>query len=101
MALVLTEEQELLKQTAAEFFHEKTPVTHLRALRDANWFLGPLFFMVFVTLGFFVLINMLIAIISDAYIDTKAELEKGDTPESRFKRSPIRAEGLDFRRHGW
>jgi len=36
MSLVLTEEQELLKQTAAEFVAEKAPVTHLRALRDGK-----------------------------------------------------------------
>ncbi len=36
MSLVLSEEQELLKQTAAEFAAEHTPVTHLRELRDAQ-----------------------------------------------------------------
>ncbi|MDJ0789813.1 MAG: acyl-CoA dehydrogenase family protein [Myxococcota bacterium] len=36
MSLVLTEEQELIKQTAAEFVQEKSPVTELRALRDAE-----------------------------------------------------------------
>jgi alkylation response protein AidB-like acyl-CoA dehydrogenase len=36
MALVLTEEQELLKQTAAEFSAQRTPVTHLRELRDSR-----------------------------------------------------------------
>jgi alkylation response protein AidB-like acyl-CoA dehydrogenase len=34
MSLVLTEEQELIKQTAAEFLKENSPVTHLRELRD-------------------------------------------------------------------
>lgn len=34
MALVLTDEQELLKETAAEFLNDKSPVTHLRELRD-------------------------------------------------------------------
>jgi len=34
MALVLSEEQELLKNTAAEFFAENAPVNHLRELRD-------------------------------------------------------------------
>jgi len=34
MALVLTEEQELLKETASEFLNDKSPVTHLRELRD-------------------------------------------------------------------
>jgi len=35
MALVLTEEQELLKQTAREFVQEKSPVSELRRLRDS------------------------------------------------------------------
>jgi len=35
MALVLTEEQELLKQTAKEFVQEKSPVSELRRLRDS------------------------------------------------------------------
>ncbi|MBW2241782.1 MAG: acyl-CoA dehydrogenase family protein [Deltaproteobacteria bacterium] len=34
MSLVLTEEQELLKETAAEFLREHAPVTHLREFRD-------------------------------------------------------------------
>jgi len=36
MALVLTEEQELLKQTAREFVQEKSPITELRRLRDSG-----------------------------------------------------------------
>ncbi|MEM7411325.1 MAG: acyl-CoA dehydrogenase family protein [Myxococcota bacterium] len=36
MSLVLTEEQTLLKETAAEFVQEKSPVTHLRELRDKS-----------------------------------------------------------------
>ena len=36
MALVLTEEQELLKETVREFAREKTPVSRLRALRDSK-----------------------------------------------------------------
>jgi alkylation response protein AidB-like acyl-CoA dehydrogenase len=34
MSLVLTEEQELIKATAAEFLREHSPVSHLRELRD-------------------------------------------------------------------
>ena len=34
MALILNEEQELLKQTAREFIQEKSPVAELRRLRD-------------------------------------------------------------------
>ena len=36
MALILNEEQELLKQTANEFFNANTPVTHMRELRDTK-----------------------------------------------------------------
>ncbi|MGI9592871.1 MAG: acyl-CoA dehydrogenase family protein [Myxococcota bacterium] len=36
MALVLTEEQDLLKQTAREFIQEKSPVAELRRLRDST-----------------------------------------------------------------
>ena len=35
MALVLTEEQELLRQTAHDFVQEKSPVSELRRLRDS------------------------------------------------------------------
>ncbi|MAE95396.1 MAG: acyl-CoA dehydrogenase [Deltaproteobacteria bacterium] len=34
MSLVLTEEQELIQQAAAEFLKERAPIAHLRALRD-------------------------------------------------------------------
>jgi alkylation response protein AidB-like acyl-CoA dehydrogenase len=34
MAMILSEEQELLQQTAKEFLAEEAPVSHLRALRD-------------------------------------------------------------------
>ena len=36
MALVLTEEQELLRQTAREFIEEKSPLGELRRLRDSQ-----------------------------------------------------------------
>jgi acyl-CoA dehydrogenase len=36
MDLVLTEDQELIAKTAADFVKEKSPVARLRALRDAN-----------------------------------------------------------------
>jgi acyl-CoA dehydrogenase len=36
MALVLTEEQSMLQESAREFLHKKTPVRHLRALRDQH-----------------------------------------------------------------
>jgi alkylation response protein AidB-like acyl-CoA dehydrogenase len=34
MAMVLTEEQKMLQESAREFLQKKTPVSHLRALRD-------------------------------------------------------------------
>ena len=36
MALVLSDEQQLLQDTVREFVREKMPVKHLRALRDSN-----------------------------------------------------------------
>ena len=34
MKLILTEEQEFLRDTAKDFAQERTPVTHFRSLRD-------------------------------------------------------------------
>ena len=36
MKLILTEEQEFLRDTAKNFAQERTPVAHFRALRDSN-----------------------------------------------------------------
>jgi alkylation response protein AidB-like acyl-CoA dehydrogenase len=36
MALVLTEEQQLLRDTATQFFQQRVPVANLRKLRDTN-----------------------------------------------------------------
>jgi len=36
MKLILTEEQEFLRDTAKDFAQERTPVTHFRSLRDNN-----------------------------------------------------------------
>ena len=36
MKLILTEEQEFLRDTAKDFAQERTPVAHFRALRDNN-----------------------------------------------------------------
>merc|ERR1712096_393178 len=44
-------------------------------LQEANQYMGPLLFIVFVVLAVFVVLNMLIAIISDAYDITRRELE--------------------------
>ena len=40
MQLVLTEDQELLAKTAADFVAERSPVSRVRALRDADDPLG-------------------------------------------------------------
>eukprot|EP00753_Platysulcus_tardus_P021768 PLAT9116.1.p1 GENE.PLAT9116.1~~PLAT9116.1.p1 ORF type:complete len:627 (+),score=343.74 PLAT9116.1:659-2539(+) len=44
-------------------------------LRAQNRFLGPLFFAAFMLLAVFVLLNVFIAIVSDAYAQTKLKLE--------------------------
>jgi hypothetical protein len=44
-------------------------------LQEANQYMGPLLFIVFVVLAVFVVLNMLIAIISNAYDITRRELE--------------------------
>ena len=36
MKLILNEEQNYLKETALSFVSEKTPVSHLRGLRDSD-----------------------------------------------------------------
>jgi hypothetical protein len=45
------------------------------ALREANPYMGPAMFIVFIVLSVFVVLNMLIAIISDAYKEAKKETE--------------------------
>ncbi|GMH45685.1 hypothetical protein BSKO_13648 [Bryopsis sp. KO-2023] len=49
---------------------------NLQELREANLWLGPLFFGSFIILAVFVLLNMFIAIISDAYTETREELRQ-------------------------
>ena len=36
MKLILTEEQQFLKDTAQSFARDKTPVTHFREMRDSE-----------------------------------------------------------------
>eukprot|EP01025_Chloroclados_australasicus_P020719 TRINITY_DN21864_c0_g1_i1.p1 TRINITY_DN21864_c0_g1~~TRINITY_DN21864_c0_g1_i1.p1 ORF type:complete len:254 (+),score=30.25 TRINITY_DN21864_c0_g1_i1:145-906(+) len=50
----------------------------LQELRNANLWLGPVFFGTFILLAVFVLLNMFIAIISDAYSETRMELQQQD-----------------------
>ncbi|TGZ63352.1 hypothetical protein CRM22_006965 [Opisthorchis felineus] len=49
------------------------------ALRRANFFLGPLFFVVFIFFAVFVLLNMFLAIVNDAYASVKEDLVKQKT----------------------
>ncbi|KER24268.1 hypothetical protein T265_14455, partial [Opisthorchis viverrini] len=49
------------------------------ALRRANFFLGPLFFVVFIFFAVFVLLNMFLAIVNDAYANVKEDLVKQKT----------------------
>ncbi|EQC37478.1 hypothetical protein SDRG_05081 [Saprolegnia diclina VS20] len=46
----------------------------LLELQKSNRILGPIFFVVFVTLMFFVILNMFIVVISDAFAEAKSEL---------------------------
>ena len=46
----------------------------IAAITAANLYLGPLLFILFVVLAVFVVLNMLIAIISEAYIEVEGEL---------------------------
>lgn len=47
---------------------------NFQALRDAQSLLGPTYFLVYIFFVFFVLINMFIAIINDAYMEVKSNL---------------------------
>jgi hypothetical protein len=46
------------------------------SLQDAHVHMGPLFFIIFVSLAMFVVLNMLVAIISDAYITCQEEMRQ-------------------------
>jgi hypothetical protein len=47
-----------------------------KALQDAHVHMGPMFFIIFVALAMFVVLNMLVAIISDAYITCQEEMRQ-------------------------
>ncbi|KAA0190384.1 Polycystic kidney disease 2 1 (Predicted) [Fasciolopsis buskii] len=49
------------------------------ALRKANFFLGPVFFLLYIFFAVFVLLNMFLAIINDAYAVVKDDLAKQRT----------------------
>jgi len=70
------------------------------AVRDAHWLLGPLFFVLYMLIGVFVMLNMFIAIISDAYAETKEELEKETDMDAAQMGEHVRAyivEGILYR----
>ena len=48
----------------------------LNELRAANYWLGPVLFIIFLLLGIFVLLNMFIAIIGEAYSSTKEAMHR-------------------------
>ncbi len=48
----------------------------LSELREANWYAGPIFFFLYVCIQVFVVLNMVIAIISDAYSEAEELLKK-------------------------
>jgi hypothetical protein len=45
-------------------------------LRDAHWLMGPGLFFVYITINVFVVLNMLIAIISDAYSEVSQDIKQ-------------------------
>ncbi|WKY04392.1 hypothetical protein Q1695_005412 [Nippostrongylus brasiliensis] len=53
-------------------------------LERTNRVLGPLFFISYVFLVFFVLLNMFLAIINDSYVEVKAELARNEDGEGIF-----------------
>jgi hypothetical protein len=69
-------------------------------MRSANPFLGPVFFILFMLIGVFVMLNMFIAIISDAYMETKHELEQEPEMDAQLMAEHVRAyivEGFLYR----
>jgi len=45
-------------------------------LQQANWIIGPAYFVVYIFFIFFILLNMFLAIINDAYSEVKAEMSR-------------------------
>ncbi|XP_050302328.1 polycystic kidney disease 2-like 2 protein [Anthonomus grandis grandis] len=62
------------------------------AIRQSNWIIAPIYFLSFIILVFFVLLNMFLAIINDTYVDVKTdiaiapkEIEMSDYISSSFR----------------
>ncbi|XP_078006561.1 polycystin-2-like protein 2 isoform X3 [Phascolarctos cinereus] len=53
-------------------------------IEEANWVLGPTYFITFIFFVFFVLLNMFLAIINDAYSEVKTDYSIGRRPESEL-----------------
>jgi hypothetical protein len=62
-----------LKQSALTLIRSLLGDFDFVALKDANAFMGPLLFVLFIGVSVFVVLNMFIAIISDAYEECKQE----------------------------
>ncbi|ERE81278.1 polycystic kidney disease 2-like 2 protein [Cricetulus griseus] len=50
-------------------------------IQQANWILGPIYFITFIFFVFFVLLNMFLAIINDTYSEVKADYAIGRRPD--------------------
>nr|XP_027783365.1 LOW QUALITY PROTEIN: polycystic kidney disease 2-like 2 protein [Marmota flaviventris] len=50
-------------------------------IQQANWILGPIYFITFIFFMFFVLLNMFLAIINDTYSEVKADYSIGRRPD--------------------
>ncbi|XP_055374524.1 polycystic kidney disease 2-like 2 protein, partial [Condylostylus longicornis] len=85
----------LLFGTKLEEFHNfsTTCVTMVRmilgdfnypALEETNRFLGPIFFLSYIFLVFFILLNMFLAIINDSYSAIKSDITKSDIDLMKF-----------------
>ncbi|XP_037884726.1 polycystin-2 [Glossina fuscipes] len=48
-------------------------------IEEANYFLGPIYFITYVLLVFFILLNMFLAIVNDTYAAVKLEITEGHT----------------------
>lgn len=65
-----------LTEAASSVFMGFMGDINLSELRAANYWLGPILFIIFLLLGIFVLLNMFIAIIGEAYSSTKDDMRR-------------------------
>ncbi|KAL6091589.1 hypothetical protein STEG23_001244 [Scotinomys teguina] len=57
-------------------------------IQQANWILGPIYFITFIFFVFFVLLNMFLAIINDTYSEVKADYSIGRRPDFELGGKP-------------